>query len=163
MLSSRSALPTLPPLFSLALRTLPLLPLQPLLALLLQRILQRHPGIFERLGPYAEKRYGIDAIDLPFAFVLEPRPVRPTLVAGSNKGRVPSLLVARRHCLWSQFQGLQPAWTCAAGLAARAMASAPRLGARAGKYAAVFRIAREIARYSGASRAYRPGSPGSQP
>jgi predicted lipid carrier protein YhbT len=81
MLPSRSALPTLPPLFSLALRPLPLLPLQPLLALLLQRILQRHPGIFERLGPYAEKRYGIDAIDLPFAFVLEPRPIRPTLVA----------------------------------------------------------------------------------
>jgi O2-independent ubiquinone biosynthesis accessory factor UbiT len=81
MLSSHSTLPTLPPLLSLALRPLPLLPLQPMLALLLQRILRRHPGIFERLGPYAEKRYGIGVSDLPFAFVLEPQPARPTLTA----------------------------------------------------------------------------------
>ena len=34
------------------------------------------PGIFDRLGEHAEKRFGIDPTDLPFAFVLEPRPMR---------------------------------------------------------------------------------------
>ncbi len=76
-----STVPTLPPLFSLALRPLPLLPLQPLLALLVRRIKQDHAEIFERLGSHAGKRFGIDPSDLPFAFLLEPERLRPRLTA----------------------------------------------------------------------------------
>lgn len=76
-----SNVPTLPPIVALAIRPLPLAPLQPLLALLVQRIRQHHPEIFERLGSHAEKRFGIDPSDLPLAFVLEPAPLAPRLVA----------------------------------------------------------------------------------
>ncbi len=76
-----STVPTLPPIVALAIRPLPLAPLQPLLALLVHRIRQHHPGIFERLDGHAEKRFGIDPTDLPFAFVLEPKRLRPRLVA----------------------------------------------------------------------------------
>ncbi|MGE0753301.1 MAG: SCP2 domain-containing protein [Variibacter sp.] len=76
-----SNVPTLPPIVALAIRPLPLAPLQPLLALLVQRIRQHHPEIFERLGSHAEKRFGIDPSDLPFAFVLEPAPQAPRLIA----------------------------------------------------------------------------------
>jgi predicted lipid carrier protein YhbT len=75
----KSTVPTVPPLVALALRPLPLLPLQFLLARLLRRIATLHPRIFERLGVHAEKRFGIDPIDLPFAFVIEPRPSQPRL------------------------------------------------------------------------------------
>ncbi len=76
-----SAISTVPPLLALAMRPLPLLPLQPLLALILYRIEKRHFGIFERLGAHAVKRFGIDPTDLPFAFVLEPTPPRPSITA----------------------------------------------------------------------------------
>jgi predicted lipid carrier protein YhbT len=76
-----STVPTLPPIIALAIRPLPLMPLQPLLALLVQRIKQHHPGIFERLDCHAEKQFGIDPTDLPFAFVLEPQRLRPRLFA----------------------------------------------------------------------------------
>lgn len=56
---------------------LPLAPLQPLLALTLARIGRLHPDLHGRLGEHADKRFGIDPTDLPFAFVLEPRPQRP--------------------------------------------------------------------------------------
>jgi predicted lipid carrier protein YhbT len=71
----------LPPFFSLAIRPLPLMPLQPLLALLVQRIQQNHPEIFERLGAHSGRRFGIDPSDLPFAFLLEPGPTGPRLTA----------------------------------------------------------------------------------
>ena len=76
-----SAISTVSPLLALAMRPLPLLPLQPLLAVLLHRIERRHPGIFERLGDHAGKRFGIRPTDLPFAFVLEPKPLRPRISA----------------------------------------------------------------------------------
>ncbi|WP_291645612.1 SCP2 sterol-binding domain-containing protein [Bosea sp. (in: a-proteobacteria)] len=56
---------------------LPLGPLQPLLTLTLTRIGRLHPDLYGRLGEHAEKRFGIAPTDLPFAFVLEPRPERP--------------------------------------------------------------------------------------
>ncbi|PTM42100.1 SCP2 sterol-binding domain-containing protein [Bosea sp. 124] len=73
--------PTLPALVALALRPLPLAPLQPALALMLRRIGQSHPGLHGRLGEHASKRFGIDPTDLPFGFVLEPRPQRPSVQA----------------------------------------------------------------------------------
>ncbi|MFA6966247.1 MULTISPECIES: SCP2 domain-containing protein [Bosea] len=73
--------PTLPALVALALRPLPLAPLQPALALMLRRIGQCHPRLYGRLGEHASKRFGIDPTDLPFRFVLEPRPQRPSVRA----------------------------------------------------------------------------------
>lgn len=76
-----SSVPTFPPLVSRSIRLLPLTPLQPALALVLRSLVVRHPRIFERLGDHAGKRFGIEPTDLPFAFVLEPRPQAPRIVA----------------------------------------------------------------------------------
>lgn len=76
-----SSVPTFPPLLGRGLGLLPLLPLQLPLALVLRSLVARHPRIFERLGVHAEKRFGIKPTDLPFAFVLEPRPQAPSIVA----------------------------------------------------------------------------------
>lgn len=67
----------LPHWLARAVAPLPLAPLQPMLALLLARIGQAHPDLYGRLGEHAQKRFGIDPTDLPFAFVLEPKPQRP--------------------------------------------------------------------------------------
>jgi predicted lipid carrier protein YhbT len=75
--TSKSAVPRLPPLLGLAIRPLPLLPLQPLLMAFVRAVHARHFRIFERLGPYADKRFGIDPTDLPLAFILEPSRTRP--------------------------------------------------------------------------------------
>ncbi len=72
MSPSAATIPTVPPLLALAARPLPLWPLQPLLGMFMRAVTAAHPRIFERLGPYAEKRFGINPTDLPFAFVLEP-------------------------------------------------------------------------------------------
>ncbi|ODT54139.1 MAG: hypothetical protein ABS59_06505 [Methylobacterium sp. SCN 67-24] len=69
--------PVLPPWLTHAMAPLPLGPLQPLLTLTLSRIGRLHPDLYGRLGEHAEKRFGIAPTDLPFAFVLEPRPERP--------------------------------------------------------------------------------------
>lgn len=69
--------PRLPPWLARAVAPLPLAPLQPALALLLDRIGRSHPDLYDRLGEHAQKRFGIDPTDLPFAFVLEPKPRRP--------------------------------------------------------------------------------------
>ena len=76
-----SSVPSLPALFGLTIRPLPLLPLQLPLALVLRSLVSRHPRIFERLGAHACKRFGIKPTDLPFAFVLEPHPKSPSIVA----------------------------------------------------------------------------------
>ncbi len=61
----------LPAFVSSALRPLPLGPLQLFLSAVLSRIVRHHPHMFERLGSYAGKRYGLVPSDLPFAFVLD--------------------------------------------------------------------------------------------
>lgn len=76
-----SSVPTFPPLLGRGIGFLPLMPLQLPLALVLRSLVARHPRIFERLGAHAEKRFGIKPTDLPFAFVLEPRPQAPSIVA----------------------------------------------------------------------------------
>lgn len=45
------------------------------------RIVKQHPRIFERLGPYAGKRFGLAPSDLPFAFVLDTKPDAPKVTA----------------------------------------------------------------------------------
>jgi predicted lipid carrier protein YhbT len=79
-----SSVPTLPPLLGRSIRPLPLFPLQLPLALVLRSLVSRHPRIFERLGVHASKRFGIKPTDLPFAFVLQPCPQAPSIVAVRN-------------------------------------------------------------------------------
>lgn len=45
----------------------------------MQRICERNPHIFDRLGVHAGKRFGIRPTDLPFAFVIEACTRRPRL------------------------------------------------------------------------------------
>jgi len=56
---------------------LPKAPLQLVLRHLGKQVASRHPEIFTRLGPHAEKRFLVVPTDLPFAFMLHPaRPGR---------------------------------------------------------------------------------------
>ncbi len=71
----------LPIALAVAGRVLPLLPLQMLLATCLREIRRRHPQIFDRLGGYSNKTFGLAPTDLPFAFVLEPRRLNPRVFA----------------------------------------------------------------------------------
>ncbi len=73
--------PRLPPGLARAVAPLPLAPLQPLLALMLHRIGRLHPDLYGRLGEHADKRFGVDPTDLPFAFVLEPSLRQPRVHA----------------------------------------------------------------------------------
>lgn len=73
--------PMLPPLLTRIVRPLPLSPLQLPLSLVLRSAVARHPHIFERLGEHADKRFGLDPVDLPFSFVLTPQPKAPSLIA----------------------------------------------------------------------------------
>lgn len=77
MPGSPAAPPRLPSWLRRAVAPLPLAPLQPVLSLMLTRIGRLHPGLYERLGEHAGKRFGIVPTDLPFAFVLETDPRRP--------------------------------------------------------------------------------------
>lgn len=72
---------TLPPGLARAVAPLPLAPLQPLLALMLHRIGRLYPDLYGRLGEHADKRFGIDPTDLPFALLLEPSLRQPRLRA----------------------------------------------------------------------------------
>ncbi len=72
-----SSIPAIPPVWALAIRPLPLFPLQPILSLCVKSVMRKHPRIFDRLGEHADKSFGINPTDLPFAFVLEPRPGNP--------------------------------------------------------------------------------------
>jgi predicted lipid carrier protein YhbT len=67
---------TLPALVSLLIRPAPLWPLEKLLSALTMRIAARNPAMFGRLGEHAQKTFAIAPSDLPFAFVLRPRPDR---------------------------------------------------------------------------------------
>lgn len=75
------SLPLVPALLALALRPLPLAPLNRLLSGMLGAVMRDHPEIGARLGEHADKRFGLEPVDLPFSFVLEPRPEAPRLVA----------------------------------------------------------------------------------
>lgn len=81
MTPSHTPVATVPPLVSSLLRPLPLPPLQFFLSAVMRRIVRHHPRVFERLGPYAGKRYGLDPSDLPLAFVLDTTPRSPKVIA----------------------------------------------------------------------------------
>lgn len=66
---------------NLLLSFLPLAAIQPILGRIAVRVAQARPELFARLGSYASKRFLIDPIDLPFAFVLTPEPDRPKMTA----------------------------------------------------------------------------------
>ena len=80
MTPSHTPASVLPAFVSTALRPLPLGPLQLFLSAVLRRIVRHHPRMFERLGSYAGKRYGLVASDLPFAFVLDTASQAPRIM-----------------------------------------------------------------------------------
>ena len=59
----------------------PLFPMQPVLKRIVEGVVERHPDIFDRLGPHSHKRFVIDPENMPFVFVLKPDPKRPGLRA----------------------------------------------------------------------------------
>ena len=65
---------------------LPLAPLEFAVNRSLRGVLRRHPGIVARMGEHAGKRFAVDPIDCPFAFLLDLGPSRITVVA-SLSGR----------------------------------------------------------------------------
>lgn len=79
MTPSHPSAAAFPAFVSAALRPLPLGPLQLFLSAVLRRIVRHHPRIFERLGSYAGKHYGLAPSDLPFAFVLHTAPHAPRI------------------------------------------------------------------------------------
>lgn len=52
----------------------PLFLLQPVLALVVRRVAQLHPSLFDRLGPHRSARFVIEARGLPFLLLLVPDP-----------------------------------------------------------------------------------------
>ena len=54
---------------------------QPFLTRIVQRMAERHPSIFARLGEHQHTDYVIDPVDLPFALHLRPDPAAPLLRA----------------------------------------------------------------------------------
>lgn len=63
-----------PPDFSRFLPPPPLFVLQPLLGFVVRRVAQKHPALFDRLGPHRRTRFVIDPRGLPFALLLVPDP-----------------------------------------------------------------------------------------
>ncbi len=81
MMSNAPIIPRFPTAAAAALRFAPLAPLSLAGARLVKTLVRRHPSLFARLGPLAEKTYLIDPTDLPFVFRLEPHPDAPRLEA----------------------------------------------------------------------------------
>ena len=66
---------------------LPTAPLELVVDAIFNSVLARHPRMLARLGQHARKRFAIDPIDCPFAFLLEPNPASPRLrVVSSLEG-----------------------------------------------------------------------------
>ena len=76
-----SPFPDAKAVFAFALRPAPLAPLQPLLGVCIHHLARRRREIFVRLGEHAGERYGLDPVDLPFAFMLESNSAMPRLIA----------------------------------------------------------------------------------
>lgn len=64
--------PQLPALLTSVMRLLPTQPLELALGRLIKSIAQRHPDLFDRLGPHSSKAIGIAPTDVPVVFVLMP-------------------------------------------------------------------------------------------
>jgi predicted lipid carrier protein YhbT len=71
----------------------------------------REPNLFIRLGPHADKVFLIEPVDLPVAFRLTPRPVRPVVVpvrrppAGRWNARIAGPLAALVGLVHGAFDG----------------------------------------------------------
>jgi O2-independent ubiquinone biosynthesis accessory factor UbiT len=100
IMSSVNAIPKFPTAGAVALRLAPLAPLSLAAARLATSLVRRHPALFERLGEQADRIFLIDPTDLPFAFLLSPRPQTPRLeavrreAAGSWDARVAGPMAA---------------------------------------------------------------------
>ncbi len=70
-------IPLFPAAGAFALRFAPLFPLSLAGQRLTRTLARRHPALFKRLGAQASKVFLIDPTDLPFVFVLTPRPDAP--------------------------------------------------------------------------------------
>ena len=68
-----------PAVVTLGLRPLPLWPLEAVFARVLAAVVDRHPRIFDRLGDFAGRGFGIDPTDMPFAIELRPRAAAPQI------------------------------------------------------------------------------------
>jgi predicted lipid carrier protein YhbT len=55
-----------------SLHAVPLPLAQGVSAFLLRQILERHPGLFDRLGAFKESRFAFVPTDLPFSFLVDP-------------------------------------------------------------------------------------------
>lgn len=66
---------------------LPTAVLQPALRRVGSRVLQSRPELAERLGPHKGKRFLIDPVNLPFAFLLRPDPGNVLLKAVRRRSR----------------------------------------------------------------------------
>lgn len=53
-------------------RLVPPFLLNALVSRVFRQVINEHPGLFERLGEYVNKRFGFRPSDLPFAFLVEP-------------------------------------------------------------------------------------------
>jgi O2-independent ubiquinone biosynthesis accessory factor UbiT len=80
-MSNARILPHFPVAGAVALRFAPLRPLSLASARLAENLGRRHPALFSRLGVQAEKTFLIDPTDLPFVFLLAPKPDAPRLEA----------------------------------------------------------------------------------
>lgn len=69
-----TSFPTIPALLAGVLRAAPLTPLAQALTMLARRLVIRHPGLIDRLGPHAGCRFAIVPTDLPVTLLLHPHP-----------------------------------------------------------------------------------------
>ena len=83
---SDTALPRFPRLIDRLVDRLPTLPLDLALKRFVGSLVDRHPSLFSRLGPYASKRFLIEPTDLSVGFLLAPDPAMPRLEAVKRDG-----------------------------------------------------------------------------
>ena len=72
MLDTPVAFATIPSPLAAGLRVLPLAPLAQALTLLSRRLVRAHPGLIDRLGPFARCSFAIDPTDLPVTLLMRP-------------------------------------------------------------------------------------------
>lgn len=80
-------LPTMPRALAIAMRPLPLLPLSMALGAVTRRMTRAHPGMLRRLGDHGARRFLIDAVDLPFVFLMVPA---RSAVTAHRRSKVPA-------------------------------------------------------------------------
>ncbi|ABS15825.1 MULTISPECIES: ubiquinone anaerobic biosynthesis accessory factor UbiT [Brucella/Ochrobactrum group] len=70
----------IPPAVAVPARLVPPFLIAPFVSRIFFQVMRAHPGLFERLGDYATKRFRFRPSDIPFAFVIEPDKPRITIV-----------------------------------------------------------------------------------